>query len=346
MVNGAEISQDLFQSFVRPIVDDVMPGVGYLAGRLGSGSDALGFDDATSPDHDFGCRLTVLVDDEYASLLAEVDEALSRRLPEEVDGWPVRFPTTWDRRVTHKVDLHTVHDFARSRLGFDARSGLGTAQWLCLTGQSVLEVTAGPVFHDSTDAFGALRRTLAWYPDDLWWYVLASGWARLAQELPFVGRTGQIGDEAGSTMIASRLCRDLAHLTFLVARTWSPYPKWTGTALRRLPGGPTVAGQLNSIQAVSSWSERQRCLSVAIEDLAGRHRLAGIEMPVQVLRPFFGRPFLAIADEVSRTLHERIVDPAVRKLPLLGSIEQWCDNVELLAHPDRRASATAIYPAG
>lgn len=343
MTAGAEITQTFFERAVRPIVEDVMPGLGYLAGRLGSGSDALGFDDATSTDHDFGCRLTVLVDDHNVSMVADLDEALSDRLPDEVDGWPVRFPTSWDGQATHKVDLYAGYDFAGTRLGFDLRSPLGVSQWLCLTGQSVLEVTAGPVFHDTTDAFAAIQRTLTWYPDDIWYYVLAAGWTRLGQELPFVGRTGQIGDEAGSRMIASRLCRDIAHLTFLVNRAWAPYPKWTGTALGRLPGGAETAEQLNSIQAASNWPERQDRLADAIEGLANHHQLAGLELPARVLVPFFDRPFLGTADEVSLSLRERIGDPTVRNLPLLGSIEQWSDNVDLLSHPEKRALATTVY---
>jgi len=343
MAVGAEISHRFFERAVRPIVEDVMSGRGYLAGRLGSGSDALGFDDAMSTDHDFGCRLTVLVDDQHLSLLADLDEALSDRLPDEVDGWPVRFPTSWDGRTTHRVDLHTCYDFATTRLGFDLRSRLGVSQWLCLTGQSVLEVTAGPVFHDTTDAFGVIRRTLTWYPDNIWYYGLAAGWTRLGQELPFVGRTGQIGDEAGSRMIASRLCRDIAHLTFLVNRAWAPYPKWTGTALGRLPRGRETAERLNSIQAASNWSERHRRLANTIENLADQHRLAGLDLPAQVLAPFFDRPFLGIEDQVSQSLRKQIDDPTVRNLPLIGSIEQWSDNVDLLSLPERRALATTVY---
>ncbi len=343
MAAGVEITQTFFERAVRPIVEDVIPGVGYLAGRLGSGSDVLGFDDAVSTDHDFGCRLTVLVDDQHESLVADVDEALSERLPDEVDGWPVRFPASWDDRTAHKVDLHTGFDFALTRLGFDLRSPLDVSQWLCVTGQSVLEVTAGPVFHDTTDSFKVIQETLTWYPDDVWYYVLAAGWARLGQELPFVGRTGQIGDDAGSRMIASRLCRDIAHLTFLVDRTWMPYPKWTGTALGRLAEGTETADQLVSIQAASDWPERQRRLADAIEALANRHRLGGLELPVEVLVPFFDRPFLGISDEVSLSLRERIGGPMVRGLPPLGSIEQWSDNVDLLTHPERRARATALY---
>lgn len=60
--------------------------------------------------------------------------------------------------------------------------------WLVLTGQSVLEVTAGPVFTDQTIALSQVRDTLSWYPPDVERYVLAAGWQRLEQQLPFWDR--------------------------------------------------------------------------------------------------------------------------------------------------------------
>ncbi|MEM7341958.1 MAG: DUF4037 domain-containing protein [Actinomycetota bacterium] len=342
MAAGADIARRFFHQAVRGIVEAAAPGVGYVAGRLGTGSDVLGFDDHTSTDHDFGCRLTVLVDDEYASWISMVDTALTDRLPDDVDGWPVRFAFSGDEQVVHRVDIHTVTDFMVARLGFDPRS-LDVAQWLCLTGQSVLEATAGPVFHDSTRTFAEIRHTLAWYPDAVWLYVVAAGWARLAQELPFVGRTGQVGDDAGSRIIASRLCRDIAHLTFLAQRAWPPYPKWMGAALRSLPDGEPCSEQLAAVQAATTLNDRQRRLAIAIEALADRQRRAGITLPAEVMAPFYDRPFVAIHDDVTPTLRAQITDPAVRDLPPIGSIEQWCDNVDLLSKPARRANLAGIY---
>ena len=57
----------------------------------------------------------------------------------------MRFPVTWDSSVSHKVEVATVADFAVSRLGVDRTGGLSVLDWLSVTGQSVLEVTAGPV---------------------------------------------------------------------------------------------------------------------------------------------------------------------------------------------------------
>jgi hypothetical protein len=343
MVSGAELSRTFFESAARPIIERTLPGVGYLAGRLGSGSDVLGLDDDRSPDHDFGCRLTVLVDDEHAGLLLDLDQALDAELPKEVAGWPTRFATSWDSRMRHKVDLHTVHAFVASRLGFDLRSPLTSVEWLCLTGQSVLEVTHGPVFHDSTTAYGPVTSSLEWYPTDLWRYVLAAGWVRLGQELPFVGRTGELGDDIGSRIVAGRMCRDLTHLAFTVERAWAPYPKWSGSLLRRLPAGPRLAETLEAVLAASGWTERQRHLADAIELVAERHRSMGFDLPTPVVVPFFDRPFLMPNGEVPAALLRDIGDTELRALPCVGAIEQWCDSVDLLSRPVRRAHATAIY---
>lgn len=198
MSPGALLSRRFFVEEVQPIVDRALGDIGYLAARLGSGSDVLGFDDELSTDHDFGCRLTLLVDDEAEHMVDVLDQHLEAALPEQFAGHPVRFATTWEPRVRHKIDIHTVHDFAASRLGFDLRTTPTPVQWLCLTGQSILEVAGGPAFHDTTVSYRRLVETLRWYPDDVWYYVVAAAWTRLSQELPFVGRTGQRRDDIGS----------------------------------------------------------------------------------------------------------------------------------------------------
>ena len=61
-LSGTELARRFYTHAVAPLLRKAMPGLGYAAARLGSGSDVLGLDDATSRDHDWGCRLTLLVD--------------------------------------------------------------------------------------------------------------------------------------------------------------------------------------------------------------------------------------------------------------------------------------------
>jgi len=152
---------------VEPLLSQALPGLGYAAARLGSGSDVLGLDDKMSRDHDWGCRLTLLVDEDARDQVSRISRMLDEGLPERFGEFPVRFPVTWDSSVSHKVEVATVAGFAASRLGVDPTGGLSVLDWLSVTGQSVLEVTAGQVFTDRTRTLAAVRTLLAWYPPDV-----------------------------------------------------------------------------------------------------------------------------------------------------------------------------------
>jgi hypothetical protein len=71
-LRGAELARRFFAGVVEPLLSRAVPGLRYAAARLGSGSDVLGLDDAMSRDHDWGCRLTLLVDEEILDRLTAI----------------------------------------------------------------------------------------------------------------------------------------------------------------------------------------------------------------------------------------------------------------------------------
>ncbi|MFB9831818.1 DUF4037 domain-containing protein [Actinoallomurus acaciae] len=338
-VSGAELARSFAAEVVEPLLDRVLPGLPYATARLGSGSDVLGLDDAMSRDHDWGCRLTLLVDD--GAPVARIVEVLEEELPRTFHGRPVRFPVTWDAAPTHNVETATVGDFAAGRLGVDPLGGLSARDWLCLTGQSVLEVTAGPVFTDRTTTLARCRQTLRWYPPDVERYVLAAGWRRLAQQLPFVGRTAERGDELGSRLLCAELAADVISLAFALSRRWSPYAKWRGTAFATLP----IAGRLDLERAVSAsgWEEREQALADAAEALLDLQRQRSLPAPARAVTPFWERPYRTIDEAVVRGLMAEVTDPEIRGLPPAGSVEQWASCVDVLSHAGRRASLRDVY---
>ncbi len=53
----------------------------------------LGLDDGMSRDHDWGCRLTLLVDEDARDQVPRISRVLDEGLPERFGEFPVRFPT-------------------------------------------------------------------------------------------------------------------------------------------------------------------------------------------------------------------------------------------------------------
>jgi hypothetical protein len=220
-----------------------------------------------------------------------------------------------------------------------------TVDWLLFPQQKLLEVTAGPVFHDGIGELTGVRRLLAWYPHDVWLWLLACQWRRLDQEEPFVGRTAEVGDELGSRILAARLARDLMRLGLLLDRRYAPYGKWLGTAFAGLEIAPTVGPALEAALVAGTFAEREAALTEAFQALAVHHNGVGLTRPVTPeLSYFHGRPFRVIGSGrfVDACL-ERVQDPWLRGLPLVGAVDQLVDSTEVLESTGVARRLVAIY---
>ncbi|WP_375387939.1 DUF4037 domain-containing protein [uncultured Amnibacterium sp.] len=339
-LRGRELAWRYWDGVVRPPLEERFPDLPYAAGRLGTGSDVLGFDDATSRDHDWGLRLSLFVP---ADAVEAVDAELARALPERFAGLPTRFAITGDGVERHRVEVATPGAFLVDRLGFDPTAGVRLQDWLSLTGQAVLEVTAGPLFTDRVGLITAARSALTWYPDDVWRHVVACDWIRLEQELPLMSRAGDAGDDRGSRVIAARLAQVAMHLAFLLHRRWPPYAKWFGTAFDSLPGAEALRAPIDVALAATTWQERQAALAVTLEALLRLQVTAGLTGPDRAVAPFWDRPYLQPAPGIVAALLDGIGDGEIRALPRgLGSIEQRTDVVDLLVDARwRRAMISA-----
>jgi hypothetical protein len=348
-VPGLLLSRAFYTEAVRPLLTDVR----HSAARIGSGSEVLGFDTPRSADHEWGPRLEVFLSPADAGRIPELDRRLAERLPRTFHGWPTHFepvegdhvghmaPT--DGLVRHRVGIATVDGWWHERLGVDPRAGLRPADWLALPTQALAEVTAGAVFHDGLGELEPLRAALTWYPADVWRYVLACQWRRIAQEEAFVGRAGEVGDELGSAVVAARLVRDLMRLALLLHRRYPPYSKWLGSAFAALPLAADLDPVLRAALAATAWREREWRLTTAYEALAAVQNDTGLAEPVDpTTRPYFDRPFQVLkADRVVDALLAAVTDPTIAALPRVGAIDQHADNTDLLTPRRSRAVAHA-----
>lgn len=356
-VPGRELGRRFYAEAVRPLLADAFDGLPHAAAHGGGGSDVLGHDTAMSRDHDWGPAVTLFLREQDLGRAAAIRTLLADRLPRTFLGHPTNYGEAPDEPGTevlaasaggplnHRVRTTTVRRFARAQLGWDPAGTLTAADWLAMPSQQLLSVVAGPVHHDGVGELTALRARLAWYPDDVWRYLLAAGWVRLGQEEHLMGRAGHAGDELGSALIGARLVRDLMALGFLLERRYAPYPKWFGTAFAELDCAAALRPTLHDVLTAATWPERQDAYAAAAGAVLQRQNRTGLAAP-QDPRPrlFHGRPFWVIdGDRVAAALVEQVTDPEVRRLTerrLIGGVDQWSDSTDLKApewHPTVRA---------
>ncbi len=235
-MQGIELAREYYRACLAPLLagelSDIAP---FLAvGLFGAGSECLGYDDGISRDHDFGPALCLLLPDE-----ATVDrraafrlERAYARLPQELCGYrrPALSPVGGAR---HGV-LRTA-DFFLSHTG-TPDGVLSPDGWLALPEQALLEATNGEVFTDPYGEVTAIRRRLAYLPEDV-------RLLRLAGHILLLGQAGQYnyprallrGDTAAAQMAAVAFAESALSAVFLLNFAYRPYYKWAFRSLRALP---------------------------------------------------------------------------------------------------------------
>jgi hypothetical protein len=107
-------------------------------------------------------------------------------LPETYRGWPVAIGRD-GQPLKPRVEVDSLSSWISRQMGWDCSSGdLSVTDWLLIPQQRLLGVTEGSVFADPHRELARLRARLAWYPEPVYWWLLACQWRRLAQEEPFV----------------------------------------------------------------------------------------------------------------------------------------------------------------
>lgn len=306
-VPGLERSRDVYHGLVRPIMDARFAGLRHSAALLGRGSEVLGFDDEMSTDHDWRPRvLLFLSEDDRARCGDEVDDILRRELS----------PSAGERPVG--CEVQTVRGYFLEELAVDIDGAIEARDWLTFPEYGLRMFTAGEVYHDEV-GLQAARDRLAYYPRDVWLYLLMAGWWRVHPEMNLVGRTGAVGDELGSALIGSRLVSDLMRLCFLIERQYAPYSKWFGTAFARLACGPDLAPTLSSVVQAETWQRREDALMVAYEKLGAMHNALQLTDPVSMnVEKMWDRPFKVAWGDFPGHLRGEIHDPAVLRIA-----ERW-----------------------
>jgi hypothetical protein len=337
-VSGADLSGAFYTEVVRPLLVD-RP---HAAGLLGWGSDVLGYDTERSTDHGWGPRLVVFLEGDDAA--EGVETMLADELPEHFRGWPVRFG--WDAvPVSHHVTVTTLSRWLEGQLGVDATHGMTLLDWLLTPQQQLLGVVAGALYADGSGALRDLRESLAWYPDQVWRWLVSCQWHRLGEEEAFVARTAEVGDESGSTVSAARAVRDIMRLALLLERRYAPYQKWLGTAFAAIPRSDGLPSQLADALHASDATRREAALAGAYTAIAHRHNATCLTDPLATTTgPFYSRPAAVLmAGRFGDATAATVTDPRLRALPRIGAVDQIVDNAQVLSTPSTYRRLAGLF---
>jgi hypothetical protein len=351
-INGLKLGELFYKECVKDILEEHFPNLKYSAAIIGWGSDVLGFDTPISTDHNWGPRLQVfLVPEDYEGLKDKISETLSNNLPYEFYGYSTNYDDAQQKYiangpVNHFIQFYTIKSFFEMYLGFDPYKEISTLDWLTFQEHKLLGVTSGQVYHDGLGELNKIRSRFSYYPKDLWLYLMASQWTKIAQERAFMGRCGDVGDELGSHIVASRLVRELMKLCFLIERKYPSYSKWFGSSFSQLQCSSILNPVLLNVMQSGSWKEREKYLSEAYTYIAGMHNSLNItEFISPQVSDYNGRPYLVInSDTFVEAILKVIQDEEIKNIKaVIGSVNQFVDSTDVLCSPKLCEKLKEIY---
>jgi hypothetical protein len=279
-------------------------------------------------------------------------DVLSKKLPFTFKGFSTHFVDDYlmgnssKSPIIHRVRTHSVDSYFTHYIGFNPTNGVSEIDWLRTPEQKLRTIQSGKIFHDGLSALQEIKNKLKWYPDDIWYYILACQWRRIDQEEPFVARCGDVGDELGSRVVASRQVKEIMHLCFYLEKEFAPYSKWFGTAFSRLQCAQKLLPLLNRIFSQEHWKDREKILSEVYLILAEMHNNLSITAYIEPkITNFHDRPFaVPQSDRFVQALVRKVQSPRLKSLKrLIGSVNQFTDSTDISCWNSALESISSVY---
>jgi Domain of unknown function (DUF4037) len=357
-IPGLKLSELFYSEAAKPILDAFFPQLPYSAALLGWGSEVLGYDDVRSSDHHWGPRFLLFLSiEDHKQHKDAIYQTLSLNLPHRFRGYSTNFDEpdeigvrhmseTDSGPVNHMIHIETIEWFFGWYLGCNPYERLTAADWLSFSEHKLLAVTSGKVFYDGLDELEEVRRKFHYYPRDVWLYQLVAQWIKIFEDREFVSRCGDVGDELGSMVIASRQVYRLMRLCFLMERKYAPYTKWFGTGFSKLECASELSPIFRDVILSSTWKERETNLARAFRIIARMHNALNITRPiVEDVDIYHGRPYLVFdSPDLVHDILSSFTDEEVKAIKHgLGSVNQFVDSTDQLSRLPLVEILKAIY---
>jgi len=326
-IPGLELNQRFYSEIVKPLLKQFDPGLNYSACLIGYGSDVLGFDNATSMDHNWGPRMQIFVQKKDTGRIETIRQYLRDHLPGEFLGLPTNFSVkgpdgtqrmelSTTKEVNHLIEVYDLDDYLTEIFHKDVAE-LSNLDWLCITEQKLVELTSGCVFYDGLNRLNQVRSALRYYPRDVKLIKLAAYWDCVSNEEAFVGRAVEFDDLLGEKVIAARIVNTMLKSCVVVKETYIPYSKWFTRKFEEL-----ILPEIKAM-AVSTLTENdpqkiEECLAnLYLEILRMQNSSVGLPKIEREISNYYKRPYKVImASEIVDVLRKAIIDEQLKHLDL------------------------------
>ena len=352
-IKGMQLSHDFYFECVAPLMEREFPDIPYSAGRLGAGSCVLGFDDQRSTDHDWGPQVDLFFSvKDHETAGDRIYDFFANNLPFRYKGYSTHFVDDYlmgDRSeypIIHRARAFSVDAYFTYYLGFNPVGGVSEIDWLRTPEQSLRTIKYGRIFHDGLSVLQTIKDNLNWYPDDLWYYIMACQWMRIDQEEPFVARCGDAGDELGSRVLAARQVKEIMQLCFYLEKEFAPYTKWFGTAFSRLNCAQRLEPLLKRVFMQKNWTEREKILSKVYLILAELHNDLSITEPIEPkISNFHDRPYrVPHSERFCQALIAKVKSPRLKSMERpIGSVNQFTDSTDISCWTGAQGKIASVY---
>jgi hypothetical protein len=335
---GLQLNKLFYKDVVGPLMKEHFSRLPYSAGLVGHGSDVLGYDTPRSMDHNWGPHLHLFfTEEDFSKYKDKVDTMLRQKLPYSYMGFSTNFTRPNNSylaqrpvaissgEVNHLFEFWTIESFFKFYIGFDPHKNITLQDWLTFPQQPLLEVTEGELYHDDLGV-QKIRDKFAYYPEEVWLYIYTIQWDMIGSEESLPGRTGEMGDELGSQIIATDIVFNIMKLCFLMEKKYWPYIKWFGTAFSRLEAARELEKHLLNVLRSSTWEERDYHLGSVYTIIAKMHNALKVTKQMHTsTQDFHGRPYTVIHgldfyDELAKNKKNTLIHQLKYKI---GAIDQF-----------------------
>ena len=297
---GLTLNERYYTEIVGPLLKQYDPTLRYSASLIGYGSDVLGYDNATSMDHNWGPRMQIFVGKADAVRIEGIKAYLRTHLPGEFLGFSTHFSQKGPDgtqhmeaysggEVNHLIEVYELDGYFAEFLHKDVTE-LTNLDWLCIPEQRLVELTYGRVFFDGLGRLQQMREALRYYPREVRLVKLAAYWDCVSNEEAFVGRAVEFGDLLGLKILAARMINMMLKVCFVLKERYVPYSKWfmRGFDDLGLPAIKALASEVLCENNPAAIENKLAELYLAV--LALQNASAGVPRVERSISKYYNRP--------------------------------------------------------